>query len=47
MLAQHKTVIVATHSMPAMLMADWVYRMDRSRAVEEDRDAVLTRLEGT
>ena len=47
-LAQHKTVIVATHSMPAMLMADRVYRMDRGRVVEEeDRDAVLTRLEGT
>jgi ATP-binding cassette, subfamily B, multidrug efflux pump len=46
-LAQHKTVIVATHSMPAMLMADRVYRMDRGRIVEEDRDAVLTHLEGT
>jgi ABC-type multidrug transport system fused ATPase/permease subunit len=46
-LAQHKTVIVATHSMPAMLMADRVYRMDRGRIVEEDRDAVLTRLDGT
>src|SRR5918996_2881464 len=46
-LAQHKTVIVATHSMPAMLMADRVYRLDRGRIVEEDRDAVLTRLEGT
>jgi ATP-binding cassette, subfamily B, multidrug efflux pump len=46
-LAQHKTVILATHSMPAMLMADRVYRMDRGRIVEEDRDdAVLTRLEG-
>src|SRR5215218_8505846 len=47
MLAQHKTVIVATHSMPAMLMADRVYRMEGGRIVEEDRDAVLTRLEGT
>ena len=46
-LAQHKTVIVATHSMPAMLMADRVYRMDRGRIVEEDRDAMLTRLDGT
>jgi ATP-binding cassette, subfamily B, multidrug efflux pump len=47
-LAQHKTVIVATHSMPAMLMADRVYRIDRGRIVEEDRDeAMLTRLEGT
>lgn len=46
-LAQHKTVIVATHSMPAMLMADRVYRLDRGRIVEEDRDAELTRLEGT
>jgi len=47
-LAQHKTVIVATHSMLAMLMADRVYRMDRGRVVEEERDeAVLTRLEGT
>jgi ATP-binding cassette subfamily B protein IrtB len=46
-LAQHKTVIVATHSMPAMLMADRIYRLDRGRIVEEDRDAVLTRLEGT
>src|SRR5918996_935242 len=46
-LAQHKTVIVATHSMPAMLMADRVYRLDRGRIVEEDHDAVLTRLEGT
>ena len=46
-LAHHKTVIVATHSMPAMLMADRVYRLDRGRIVEEDRDAVLTRLEGT
>jgi ABC-type multidrug transport system fused ATPase/permease subunit len=46
-LAQHKTVILATHSMPTMLMADRVYRMDRGRIVEEDRDdAVLTRLEG-
>jgi subfamily B ATP-binding cassette protein MsbA len=47
-LAQHKTVIVATHSMPAMLMADRVYRMEGGRIVEEDRDdAVLMRLEGT
>src|SRR5215212_2303494 len=47
-LAQHKTVIVATHSMPAMLMADRVYRMEGGRIVEEDRgEAVLTRLEGT
>jgi ABC-type multidrug transport system fused ATPase/permease subunit len=46
-LAQHKTVIVATHSMPAMLMADRIYRMDRGCIVEEDRDAVLTHLEGT
>jgi len=46
-LAHHKTVIVATHSKPAMLMADRVYRMDRGRIVEEDRDAVLPRLEGT
>ena len=47
-LAQHKTVIVATHSMPAMLMADRVYRMEGGRIVEEDRgDAVLTGLEGT
>jgi ATP-binding cassette, subfamily B, multidrug efflux pump len=47
-LAQHKTVIVATHSMPAMLMADRVYRLEGGRIVEEDRDdAVLTRLEGT
>jgi ATP-binding cassette, subfamily B, multidrug efflux pump len=47
-LAQHKTVIVATHSMPAMLMADQVYRMEGGRIVEEDRDdAVLTHLEGT
>jgi ATP-binding cassette, subfamily B, multidrug efflux pump len=38
-LVQHKTVIVATHSMPAMLMADRVYRLDRGRIVEE-RDAV-------
>src|SRR5215207_7056708 len=46
-LAQHKTVIVATHSMPAMLMADRVYRMEGGRIVEEDHDdAVLTRLEG-
>jgi ATP-binding cassette, subfamily B, bacterial MsbA len=46
-LAEHKTVILATHSMPAMLMADRVYRMEGGRIVEEDRDAVLTRLEGT
>jgi ATP-binding cassette, subfamily B, bacterial MsbA len=47
-LAEHKTVIVATHSMPAMLMADRVYRMEGGRIVEEDRgEAVLTRLEGT
>jgi len=47
LLAQHKTVIVATHSMPAMLMADRVYRMEGGRIVEEDHDdAVLTRLEG-
>jgi ATP-binding cassette subfamily B protein len=47
-LAQHKTVILATHSMPAMLMADRVYRMEGGRIVEEDRgEAVLTRLEGT
>src|SRR5215208_5798379 len=47
-LAQHKTVIVATHSMPAMLMADRVYKMEGGRIVEEDRDeAVLTHLEGT
>src|SRR5215217_1670133 len=47
-LAQHKTVIVATHSMPAMLMADRVYRMEGGRIVGEDRDdALLTRLEGT
>src|SRR5215208_6939269 len=46
-LAEHKTVIVATHSMPAMLMADRVYRMEGGRIVEEGRDAVLTRLEGT
>ena len=46
-LAEHKTVILATHSMPAMLMADRVYRMEGGRIVEEDRDeAVLTRLEG-
>jgi ATP-binding cassette, subfamily B, multidrug efflux pump len=44
-LAQHKTVIVATHSMPAILMADRVYRIDRGRIVEEDHDAMLTRLE--
>jgi ATP-binding cassette subfamily B multidrug efflux pump len=47
LLAQHKTVIVATHSMPAMLMADRVYRIDRGRIVEVDHDAMLTRLEGT
>ena len=47
-LAKHKTVIFATHSMPAMLMADRVYRMEGGRIVEEDRgEAVLTRLEGT
>jgi ABC-type multidrug transport system fused ATPase/permease subunit len=47
-LAQHKTVILATHSMPAMLMAERVYRMEGGRIVEEDRgEAVLTRLEGT
>src|ERR687889_305336 len=47
MLAQHKTVILATHSLPAMLMADRVYKMEGGRIVEEDRDeAVLTRLEG-
>ena len=47
-LAQHKTVIFATHSMPTMLMADRVYRMEGGRIVEEDRDeAVLTRLKGT
>src|SRR5829696_2768318 len=47
-LAQHKTVMVATHSMPAMLMADRVYKMEGGRIVEEDRDeAVLTHLEGT
>ena len=47
MLAQHKTVILATHSMPAMLMADRVYKMEGGRIVEEDRDEVmLTRLEG-
>ena len=46
-LAEHKTVIFATHSMPAMLMADRVYRMEGGRIVEEDHDAVLTRLEGT
>jgi ABC-type transport system involved in cytochrome bd biosynthesis fused ATPase/permease subunit len=46
-LAKHKTVILATHGMPAMLMADQVYRMEGGRVVEEDRDeAVLTRLEG-
>jgi ATP-binding cassette subfamily B multidrug efflux pump len=47
LLAQHKTVIVATHSMPAMLMADRVYRIDRGRIVEVAHDAMLTRLEGT
>jgi ABC-type multidrug transport system fused ATPase/permease subunit len=47
-LAKHKTVIVATHGMPAMLMADRVYRMEGGRIVEEERDdAMLTRLEGT
>jgi ABC-type multidrug transport system fused ATPase/permease subunit len=47
-LAKHKTVIIATHGMPAMLMADRVYRMEGGRIVEEDRDdAVLTRLKGT
>jgi ABC-type enterochelin transport system ATPase subunit len=47
-LAQHKTVIVSTHGMPAMLMADRIYRMEGGRIVEEDRgEAVLTRLEGT
>jgi subfamily B ATP-binding cassette protein MsbA len=47
-LAQHKTVILATHGMPAVLVADRVYRMEGGRIVEEDRDeAVLTRLEGT
>jgi ABC-type multidrug transport system fused ATPase/permease subunit len=46
-LAQHKTVILATHSLPAMLMADRVYKMEGGRIVEEDRDeAMLTRLEG-
>jgi ABC-type multidrug transport system fused ATPase/permease subunit len=46
-LAQHKTLILATHSMPAMLMADRVYKMEGGRIVEEDRDeAMLTRLEG-
>jgi hypothetical protein len=34
--------------MPAMLMADRVYRMEGGRIVEEDRDeAVLTYLENT
>src|SRR5919112_1599331 len=48
MLAQHKTVILAPHSMPAMLMADRVYKMEGGRIVEEDRDeAILTHLEGT
>jgi ATP-binding cassette, subfamily B, multidrug efflux pump len=46
-LAQHKTVIVTTHSIPAMLMADRVYTIDRGRILEEDHDAMLTRLEGT
>ncbi len=47
-LARHKTVILATHGMPAELMADRVYRMEGGRIVEEGRDeAVLTRLEGT
>jgi ABC-type multidrug transport system fused ATPase/permease subunit len=46
-MALHKTVIVTTHSMPAMLMADRVYRMEGGRIVEGDRDdAVLTHLEG-
>ena len=36
-----------THSMPTMLMADRVYRLDRGRIVEEGRDVMLTRLEGT
>ena len=47
-LAQHKTVILATHSMPAMLMAERVYRMEGGRIVEEERrdEAVLTCLEG-
>jgi ABC-type transport system involved in cytochrome bd biosynthesis fused ATPase/permease subunit len=48
MLAQHKTVILATHSMPAMLMADRVYKMEGGRIVEENHDEViLTHLEGT
>ena len=47
-LAQHKTVIFATHGKPTMLIADRVYRMEGGRIVEEDRgEAVLTRLEGT
>jgi ABC-type multidrug transport system fused ATPase/permease subunit len=48
-LAHHKTVILATHSMPAMLIADRVYRMEGGRIVEEERrdEAVLTCLEGT
>jgi ABC-type transport system involved in cytochrome bd biosynthesis fused ATPase/permease subunit len=47
-LAQHKTVILATHSMSAMLMVDRVYRMEGGRIVEENRDeAVLTYLEDT
>lgn len=46
-LAQDKTVIVASHSIPAMLMADRIYRMDRGRIVEEDRAAALPRLEST
>src|SRR5919112_563309 len=47
MLAQHKTLILVTHSLPAMLMADRVYKMEGGRIVEEDRDeAMLTRLEG-
>ena len=46
-MALHKTVIVTTHSMPAMLMADRVYRMEGGRIVEGDRDdAVLTHFEG-
>src|ERR687896_638486 len=47
MLAQHKTLILVTHSLPTMLMADRVYKMEGGRIVEEDRDeAVLMRLEG-
>ena len=37
-LAEHKTVILATHGMPAMHMADRVYRLDGGRIVGE-RDA--------